>query len=98
MMLKNFNGDVLKLYGYNLQTRSETAGVFVYNIMIPVSELHATALFPITNADIEFFKPGIAKVRLSTVPITHEKSFSIDVIGTHLYKALLKSEATIESF
>ena len=48
----------------------------------------AMAEFPIYEEDIEFFASGISKVRLSTVPIVHEKEFSEDVIGKYLFTSL----------
>ena len=98
MMLKNFNGEVLKLGGTNLQSRTETGGIPVNNVIIPVTILNALAQFPVSNEEVEFFKSGIAKVRLSTVPIVHEKNFSKDVIGSYLYKALTKASVAEESF
>lgn len=98
MMLKNFDGDVLKLEGTNLQSRTETSGILIGYMVLPVSELKAMAKFPVDPADIDFFKSGIAKVRLSTVPIVHEKSFSSDKIGKYLYSGLLRAESSERSF
>ena len=98
MMLKNFKGEVLKLEGYNLQSRSETSGVFVSNIVIPITELNAMAEFPVDAKDIGFFASGIAKVRLSTVPIMHEREFSKDAIGEYLYNSLRKARTAATSF
>lgn len=98
MMLKNFDGEVLKLSGQNLQTQSETAGVFVNNIMFPVPELSAIAQFPTGRSDIGFFRSGISKVRLTTVPIIHEKSFTQDKIGSYLFRELIKAYGSEENF
>lgn len=98
MMLKNFRGEVLKLEGYSLQSRSETGGVFVSNVLIPITELNAMAEFPVDAKDIGFFASGIAKVRLSTVPIMHEREFSKDVIGQYLYNSLRKGRMAATSF
>ena len=93
MQLKNFKGEVLKIEGTNLQSRTETIGVPINNVVVPISELNALAQFPINAEDIPFFESGIVKVRLSTVPHVHEKTFSKDLIGSYLYKALLKEQA-----
>lgn len=98
MQLKNFKGEVLKLEGTNLQSRTETSGVLISNVVVPISELNALAQFPINAEDISFFESGIAKVRLSTIPIVHEKTFSRDQIGSYLYKALLKEQAAADDF
>lgn len=98
MMLKNFDGDVLKLEGTNLQSRTETSGILIGSMVLPVSELNALAQFPVALGDIEFFKSGIAKVRLSTVPLVHEKTFSKDVIGRPLYSELLGAFSSESTF
>lgn len=98
MMLKNFKGEVLKLEGYNLQSRSETSGVFVSNVVVPITELNAMAEFPVDAKDIGFFASGIAKVRLSTVPIMHERVFPKDAIGKYLYNSLRKARTAATSF
>ena len=98
MMLKNFNGEVLKLEGTNLQSRTETSGVLIGSMVLPVSELNALAQFPVALGDIDFFKSGIAKVRLSTVPLVHEKTFSKDVIGRSLYSELLSAYSSESTF
>ena len=98
MMLKNFDGEVLKLEGSNLQSRTETSGVVIGSMVLPVSELNALAQFPVTPGEIEFFKSGIAKVRLSTIPIVHEKTFSSDKIGRYLYSELLSAFSSESTF
>jgi hypothetical protein len=98
MMLKNFKGEVLKLDGINLQSRSESSGVLINNIVVPITELSALAQFPVNKEDIPFFESGISKVRLSTVPIVHEKEFSTDVIGAYLLSALKKASSAEDDF
>ncbi len=98
LMLKNFNGEVLQLEGTSLQPRSETSGVMSGSIFIPISEVSAIAQFPISEQDISFFKSGISKVRLTTVPLVHEKEFSNDQIGAFLYKALMNTNTSLSDF
>lgn len=98
MMLKNFKGEVLKLEGIDLQSRTETGGVLINNVVVPITELKAMAEFPIDEKDIEFFASGISKVRLSTVPIVHEKEFSADVIGNYLFSSLRKASISVDTF
>jgi hypothetical protein len=98
LMLKNFEGGVLTLEGVNLQSRTETSGMVISNVFVPISEVKAMAQFPVDATDIDFFKSGISKVRLSTVPIVHEKSFSSDKIGKYLYTGLLSAESSVHSF
>ena len=82
----------------SLQSRSETTGVLVNNIVIPITELNAMAEFPIQENDIDFFSSGISKVRLSTVPYVHEKEFARDYIGSYLYSALRKVSMSKDTF
>lgn len=98
MMLKNFKGEKLKLEGRSLQSRTETAGVLIYNVVVPITELNAMAEFPIYEEDFEFFASGISKVRLSTVPIVHEKEFREDVIGKYLFSSLQQVSISEDTF
>ena len=85
-MLRNFEDKVLKLDGTNLQARTETSGMLISNV------------FPVDIADVNFFKSGIAKVRLTTVPIVHERAFSRDLIGKYLYTELLGAYSSESTF
>lgn len=98
MQLRNSKGEVLKLEGINLQMRVETGGVLINNVVVPISELNALAQFPVDAEDIPFFDSGIVKVRLSTIPIVHEKTFSHDQIGGYLYKRLINGQNAEEDF
>ena len=88
MTLWNFRGDIMRIEGYNLQARSESSGIIVSNIVIPITGVSAMASFPVPQEHISFFQSGIQKVRLSTVPIVHEKTFSYDEIGEFLWTEL----------
>ena len=55
MLIKNFDGQVIKLYGSNIGNGSETGGVLIGNIMCPVTEISSTAQFKITP---EQFNPS----------------------------------------
>ena len=98
LMLRNFEDKVLKLDGTNLQARTETSGMLISNVYVPISELNAMAQFPVDIADVNFFKSGIAKVRLTTVPIVHERAFSRDLIGKYLYTELLGAYSSESTF
>lgn len=85
-LLKTFDGEILRLKGDLIDSGSESAGVFVGNIMLPVTEVNSTAQFRISPNQFELIRNGIAKVRLSTIPIEHERIFKKDKIGKKLYK------------
>ena len=90
MMLRNFNNEVLKLEGKHIGDGSETGGIVTGNIVIPVTELSTTAQFPITPEQMEFFSNGIAKIRITAIPMNHERTFKKDKIGKKLYTYLKK--------
>ena len=88
MLLKTFDGEVIKLYG----SGSETAGIVSGNIVLPVTEISSTAQFKISPQQFELLKKGVAKIRLSTIPIEHERTFAKDKIGKKLYQFFLKQK------
>lgn len=88
MMIRNFSDEVLKLEGKYIGDGSETAGVVVGNMVLPVTELSTTAMFPITPEQMQFLNSGIAKIRISAIPMNHERTFKKDKIGKKLYKYL----------
>ena len=85
-LLKTFDGEILRLKGDLIDSGSESAGVLVGNMMLPVTEVNSTAQFRISPNQFELIRNGIAKVRLSTIPIEHERIFKKDKIGKKLYK------------
>lgn len=89
-MLRNFNNEVLKLEGKHIGDGSETGGIVAGNMVIPVTELSTTAQFPITPEQMEFFSNGIAKIRITAIPMNHERTFKKDKIGKKLYTYLKK--------
>ena len=86
MMVRNTKGDVLKLIGEQIDTENETAGIASGNLVIPITVIKSTAKFEITPEQFELIKEGIIKVRLSTIPIEHEREFKKDKIGRKLYE------------
>ena len=92
MLLKTFDGEVIKLYGSQIGSGSETAGIVTGNIVLPVTEISSTAQFKISPQQFELLKKGVAKIRLSTIPIEHERTFAKDKIGKKLYQFFLKQK------
>lgn len=92
MLLKTFDGEVIKLYGSQIGSGSETAGFVSGNIVLPVTEISSTAQFKISPQQFELLKKGVAKIRLSTIPIEHERTFAKDKIGKKLYQFFLKQK------
>ena len=98
MLIKNYDGKVVKLEGDIISNGSESAGILVSNMMIPVTEINSTAQFKITPEQFEIIKNGIAKVRLSTIPVQHERTFKKDKIGKKLYKFYQKAQMKSNDF
>ena len=92
MLLKTFDGEVIKIYGSQIGSGSETAGIVSGNIVLPVTEISFTAQFKISPQQFELLKKGVAKIRLSTIPIEHERTFAKDKIGKKLYQFFLKQK------
>lgn len=92
MLLKTFDGEVIKLYGSQIGSGSETAGIVSGNIVLPVTEISSTAQFKISPQQFELLKKGVAKIMLSTIPIEHERTFAKDKIGKKLYQFFLKQK------
>ena len=87
MMLKTFNNNVITLNGSLIDTTTDSgAGFVVGNMIFPVTSINSTAQFEIIEEQIEFFNEGISKIRLSTIPIEHERTFKKDKIGRKLYQ------------
>ena len=88
MLIKNFDGEVVKLYGDNIGTSSELSR----------KGLGSMAQFVITPEQFEMLKGGVSKVRFSTAPIEHERTFRRDKIGKKLYRLYMKRANKDENF
>lgn len=97
-LIKNFDGEVVKLQGDLIGNGSESAGIMVGNMMLPVTEIISTAQFKISPEQFELIKNGIAKVRLSTIPNEHERTFKKDKIGKKLYQFFRKAQNKADDF
>ena len=98
LMIRTFNDDVIKITGSNIGNGSESGGVLVGNVVVPITEISSTAQFPVTPEQLEMIKSGVAKIRLSTTPIVHEKSFRKDKIGAKLYKFYINVKEKDDTF
>lgn len=98
MKIRTFNDEVFELKGVSLGSGSESAGILMGNIMVPVTEIQSTAQFQITPQQFQMIKNGVAKVRLSMTPMNHERTFKKDKIGKKLYKLYLKAKQQDDSF
>lgn len=87
MMVRFFNTDqVLQLKGENINTLSHVGAVIVSNVLVPYTSLKAIAMFRITEQEMKLFTSGVERIRLSTFPIVHDRTFKKDKIGMLLYQ------------
>lgn len=96
--LKTTDGEIIKLQGEVIGGGSESAGIVSGNIVIPVTEISSTAQFRISEEELEKLNQGIIKVRLSTTPIEHERTFKKDKIGKKLYQFYQKKKMNDDDF
>lgn len=64
--------------------RKQALAVFICSLMFIVTSCSTAK----KKEQIPFFESGIQKVRITTIPLIHEKTFTNDVIGHWLYKKL----------
>lgn len=98
MKIRTFNDDVLTLNGQLIDSSNKSAGIMVGYVMVPLTEITSIAQFRITPEQFEKIKSGISKVRLSMVPMNHERTFKKDKIGKKLYQFYLKVKSQDEQF
>lgn len=98
LLLKTFDGTVIESHGKNINASSTPYYITSGSVAIPVNTINAMAQFPITDDEVELLKDGISKIRLTTIPIKHEKEFKADIVGKPLYKLFQKVRSTDSSF
>lgn len=92
MMIRTFADDVFKLSGTVMSCDVLTSEVERDGVKKTISAFSSVVRFNIDSSQLETFKNGIAKIRLSTTPYEHEKEFKKDKIGKHLYECYLKEK------
>ncbi len=86
MMVRFFNtNQIIQLTGKKLDATSNDGAILVGNVLVPFSEVKAMAMFKVSEQEMELFKCGVERIRLSTFPITHDRTFHKDKIGIPLY-------------
>ena len=98
MMVRTTDGKVLKFMGELIDNDTETAGFISGNMVIPVTSIISTAQFEVLPEQFESLKDGVVKVRLTTIPIEHEREFEKDKIGKKLYEMFLKTKNKEDDF
>ncbi len=96
MKIKTFNGDILTIQGDVDNTNRSPLGVVSWNVVLPIS--FSSAYFKVTPEQFEQLKCGVSKIRLSTTPVNHEKTFKKDKIGKKIYQFYIKEKSHDENF
>lgn len=105
LLIRFFDGAVLKIDGRNLGiartiTSSSTTVYSATNMASSSSTTNgfARSCYEISPEDAAHFNSGVAKIRLSTVPFTHEREFKKDAFGIVLYQEYLRLKKAEENF
>ena len=98
MMIRTTNDDVLRFSGELIDNGTESAGIVSGNMVIPITSIISTAQFEVSPEQFELLKDGIIKVRLTTIPIEHEREFKRDKIGKKLYEFYLNAKNKEDDF
>lgn len=90
MLLKTFDGKIIKLHGVRIGNSSESSWFITENLATPSLAKTTIAQFKISPEQLEEFQNGISKIRLSTIPVFHERTFAKDKIGRRLYRSFVQ--------
>ena len=87
MMVRFYGTDqIVQLHGQKTDATSTEGAVMVGNIFVPYSKEKSMAMFKVSEQQMEMFKLGVERIQLSTLPITHDRTFNYDKIGLSLYQ------------
>lgn len=67
-------------------------------IKVVENQSKASAKFPLTEAQVQLFANGVSKVRLSTLPFTHERVFGHDRMGKQLFRLFQEAKTSDTDF
>ena len=99
MMVRFFNTDeILQIEGKKLDATTSKGAFMVGYVFVPFSEVKAMAMFKVSDQDMEMFKSGVERIRLSTLPITHDRTFKTDMIGEDLYQNYQREKRKAKNF
>ncbi len=91
MKLKTFQGDIIELAGTGINEHPQDNTNTVNGKPVTTHQIKSVAQFYIKDNQIELLADGVKKIRISTIPIVHEKTFKHDEIGSWLYEQLSKA-------
>ena len=98
MLLKFYDDTVLELVGQQENISTQNGAIMVGYVAVPYSEKKSIAIFNINTNDIYKLRNGVSKIRISTLPTTHERKFKNDRIGLPLYEQFQREKTKKENF
>lgn len=99
MLVRFFGSDqVMQLSGIKMNTTTKHGGIVVSNVIVPTTDFQAMAMFMVTEEQMAMFEKGVEKIRFTTVPIAHERTFKKDKIGGKIYQNYKEVKTKNESF
>ena len=98
LKIRTFNQEVVTLKGTVVQPKTSYEAVLVGANKTPKPLAVSVAQFPVSAEDMEKIGHGISKLRLSLLPVNHERSFKKDKMGLKLYQSYLETKAQEENF
>ena len=90
--------EVVTLKGTVVQPKTSYEAVLVGANKTPKPLAVSVAQFPVSAEVMEKIGHGISKLRLSLLPVNHERSFKKDKMGLKLYQSYLETKAQEENF
>ena len=98
MLVRFFDDKTLQLQGKKFGVTLSEGGVIVGYVFIPTKSYCATSWFMVTEEQMDLFSQGVAKIRLNTQPIMHERTFKKDKIGIPLFQNYHEVKEKVENF
>ena len=98
LKIKLFNDEIITLKGKIDHLGTESAGLCLYNLIIPISEQQYRVMYPISEEELDMLKHGVKKVQISTLPEINVKVFKKDVIGQRLWNEYQEKKNSEDDF
>lgn len=93
MKIEFFNGEIVKLDGYNVRTQSKTSSVYGGGWSYSSEKLIIALRFDLTKEIVNYFESGIKQISIYTVPKVFRKKYEKDKLGQKIYKAFKEQES-----
>ena len=87
MKLEFFNGEIVKLEGYGVNSKTEISGYQGQYYSSSSEKVIIVLRFDLTEHDVENFESGIKNIAIYTVPKVFRRTYDKDKIGKKIYNA-----------